>query len=252
MKKIFCYLITISYDGSFFDGWAKQPNRNTVQDYIEKNLRKILKRKINILSSSRTDKGVHAINQNFTLRISINFKKKNLFNLLNKFLKKNILLKKVKKIKYNFHPIRDVKEKEYRYLINTGKKNIFKNRYQLEYNLPIETKKFNEILNVFKGKHDFFNFSFCKFKERNKINTIRNITNINCWKRKNILIIRIISKGFLRYQIRAIIGESINCYEEKQTLENLENKLLSFKKEDKYKNIISTSGLYLWHINYKY
>ena len=58
--------------------------------------------------------------------------------------------------------------------------------------------------------------------------------------------ISIISKSFLRYQIRAIIGEVINCYEDKQTISNLKEKLTLFKeKNHKYKNLAPASGLYL-------
>jgi len=69
-KKIYFYLITVMYDGSNFAGWAKQPEQFTVQGYIEKVLSKIFSQKINILAASRTDKGVHALNQKFTLRLN--------------------------------------------------------------------------------------------------------------------------------------------------------------------------------------
>ena len=66
-----------------------------------------------------------------------------------------------------------------------------------------------------------------------------------------MVIIRIIAKSFLRYQIRAITGEVINCYEGKQTVADLENKLTNFDKQNyKYKNIAPAAGLYLWKINY--
>ena len=58
--------------------------------------------------------------------------------------------------------------------------------------------------------------------------------------------VSIIAKSFLRYQIRAIIGEVINCYEGKQTTSNLKEKLTLFQeKNQKYKNIAPASGLYL-------
>jgi len=55
----------------------------------------------------------------------------------------------------------------------------------------------------------------------------------------------------LRYQIRAIIGESINCYEGKQTLEKLKEKLNSPNKKNlKYKILAPAGGLYLYKITY--
>jgi len=57
-----------------------------------------------------------------------------------------------------------------------------------------------------------------------------------------LVIISIIAPGFLRYQIRAIIGEVINCYEGKQTIVDLKERLIS---GNKYKNLAPAAGLYL-------
>ena len=74
-KELYFYLVSIAYDGSNFAGWAKQPQQLTVQGYIEEALNKVFKasqisqKKINILAASRTDKGVHALDQKFTFRL---------------------------------------------------------------------------------------------------------------------------------------------------------------------------------------
>ena len=81
ITKIYSYLITVAYDGSNFAGWAKQPNKFTAQGYIEGILGKVFSQKISILAASRTDKGVHALNQKFTLRLNLNFSEKKLFEL---------------------------------------------------------------------------------------------------------------------------------------------------------------------------
>ena len=251
-EKMYSYLITVAYDGSNFTGWAKQPNKFTAQGYIEGILGKVFSQKISILAASRTDKGVHARDQKFTLRFNLNFSEKRLFNLLRKVLDKYFLVKKVAKVDNNFHPIKNVVKKEYRYFINIGKPNIFQKKYHWEYNWILETKKLTAILRVFQGKHNFFNYSYCRWKERERVNTEREITLLKSWKRQNIVIISIIAKSFLRYQIRAIIGEVINCYEGKQTSTDLQEKLINFAKPNyKYKNIAPATGLYLWKIDYE-
>jgi tRNA pseudouridine38-40 synthase len=112
--------------------------------------------------------------------------------------------------------------------------------------LPLKVKKINRILQIFRGKHNFFNYSHCRFKDKEKVETSREIISLKSGKKENIVIIRIIAKSFLRYQIRAMIGEAINCYEGKQTINNLKEKLLNFaRKNYKYKNIAPASGLYL-------
>jgi len=129
-NKTCSYLITIAYDGSDFAGWATQPKQFTIQGCIEKILSKVFRQQINILASSRTDKGVHAHDQNFTLRLKLLFSEEKLFDLLRQVLGKYILVKKVKKVDNNFHPIRNVISKEYRYFINIGTQDIFRSKYR--------------------------------------------------------------------------------------------------------------------------
>jgi len=250
VAKIYSYIVLISYDGSYFFGWAKQINKLTVQGYIENSLSKIFKKKIKILGTSRTDKGVHAIEQIFSLKIFINFSEKNLLKILKKLLKDLILVKKVKKVENFFHPIRNVEKKEYRYFINIGKYNIFQKKYYWEYNSFININNLNKKLKIFEGKHDFFNYCYCKIKDKKKTNTVREIISAKSWKRKNVIIISFVSKSFLRYQIRAILGEVVNSFNNKNN--NIGNerlkKLLDKKDNNKYRYLAPSSGLYLWKI----
>ena len=80
------YLIKIEYDGTNFVGWQSQKNGKSIQDSIEKALKKIFKTKIRIIGAGRTDKGVHALEQyaNFKLKKKIN-NKKNFLNSINFF-----------------------------------------------------------------------------------------------------------------------------------------------------------------------
>lgn len=58
------YLITISYDGTDFSGYQKQPKERTVQSELEKALKEINGgKKVDVHASGRTDAGVHALNQ---------------------------------------------------------------------------------------------------------------------------------------------------------------------------------------------
>ncbi|MCE8162828.1 MAG: tRNA pseudouridine(38-40) synthase TruA [Candidatus Moeniiplasma glomeromycotorum] len=246
------YLVSIAYDGSEFTGWAKQPNKFTVQGCIEATLSRIFQQKINILGASRTDRGVHARDQKFTLQLNLDFSAKKLFSILKKTLWKHVLVQKVKKVNSSFHPIGSVIRKEYRYFINTYQYNIFQKKYCWEYNQPLQTKKLNQILQIFQGTHNFFNYAFCRWKDKEQVNTVREIFTFKSWKKKEVVIIKITSRHFLRYQIRALIGEIINCYEGKQTLENLREKLINFSQTNyyKYKKLAPASGLYLWKITY--
>lgn len=241
------YLVSVSYDGSFFSGWAIQPKIFTVQGFIEEKISSIFNSKISILSSSRTDKGVHAIDQKFVFKTSLNLSNEKLKKILNRSLRKFVDVKNVKKVTSNFHPIYNVLSKEYRYYINTGEYNIFLKKYCWNFNKPINIIKLREILSIFEGHHNFFNFSYCRKKDKEKKNTFRKIEKISVSKRESLIVIRVLAKGFLRYQIRAIIGESINFLWNKKDVKNLKKMLLA-DVDDKYKSIAPSSGLYLWNV----
>ena len=103
---MFNYLIKIEYDGTKFVGWQFQKNGISIQEKIEKTLKKIFKSKIKIIGAGRTDKGVHANGQcaNFIIKNKIGDTRK-LLNSINFFLKNNlisILDIKKKKIKFSF------------------------------------------------------------------------------------------------------------------------------------------------------
>ena len=57
------YQLIIEYDGTGFVGWQFQKNGLSIQDILEKKLKKIFKKKIRVIGAGRTDKGVHAISQ---------------------------------------------------------------------------------------------------------------------------------------------------------------------------------------------
>jgi len=166
--------------------------------------------------------------------------------ILDKCLKKHIIVKNVQSVRADFHPIRNVVKKEYHYFINMGKYDLFNRKYRWEYNLHLNLNKLNAVLAIFQGQHDFFNFSFCRWKDKEKKSTVRFIDSLKVQEtKKKTLIIKIISHGFLRYQIRAIVGEAINCLEGKQTIENLKEKLDNPQQLNKYKHLAPASGLYL-------
>lgn len=243
------YLVSISYDGSKFSGWAKQPNLITVQGFIESCLTHVFKKEIKILASSRTDKGVHALDQKFTFKINIDIDKNRLKNILKKSLGEFIGVKDVKKINSLFHPINDVISKEYHYYIKIGDSNIFLRNYCWQYPFSLDISRLRKILKIFEGYHDFFNFSYCKKKDRNIKDTCRKISKITVSKSDDLIVVKFFAKGFLRYQIRAIVGESVYyCLNKKEDNLELENRIKHGGIDSKYKRIAPPSGLYLWKI----
>ena len=126
------YQILIEYVGTDFIGWQIQSKGQSVQKLIQIKISKLLKEKINLIGSGRTDSGVHAIEQS----AHFDFKKK--IENLNKFLQsinyflniKLVSIKNIKKRSLNFHARFSAKQRIYTYIIfnRISRPSIEKNR----------------------------------------------------------------------------------------------------------------------------
>ena len=113
------YQLLIEYVGTNFRGWQIQKKGSTIQGLIQKKLTKLLKEKIILNGSGRTDTGVHAISQ------SAHFDCKNEILDLIKFLKsinhflndQGVAIKKIRKRSNKFHSRFSAKQRIYKYII---------------------------------------------------------------------------------------------------------------------------------------
>ena len=86
------YQIVIEYDGTNFVGWQYQKNGLSIQEVLEKKLKKVLKDKIRIIGAGRTDAGVHALEQSANFFINKKIENKKVFlNSINYFLSKHLI-----------------------------------------------------------------------------------------------------------------------------------------------------------------
>ena len=116
------YQLLIEYVGTPFIGWQTQKKGKSIQKTIQNVLNNLLKEKISLHGSGRTDKGVHAMEQSahFDCQKKIVDTNK-LTKSLNYFLNKNkISILKIKQKKNNFHSRFSAKERVYLYLIRNN------------------------------------------------------------------------------------------------------------------------------------
>ncbi len=200
------YQILIEYVGTNFCGWQIQPKGKSVQKLIQNKISKILKEKIKIVGSGRTDSGVHALEQ------SAHFDCKKKIENLDKFLKSiNFFLNKnlvsvlnIKKKNLNFHARFSAKQRIYKYIIlnRISSPSIEKNRgWHIKKKLDLLIMK--KGAKKFLGKNDFSTFrsSSCSAKS-----PIRTIKFIKIKEKKNKIEISIKSQSFLQQQIRSMVG----------------------------------------------
>ena len=203
---MFNYLLKIEYDGTNFVGWQSQKNGNSIQDSIEKALKKVLKTKIKIIGAGRTDKGVHALSQfaNFQLKKRIKDKKA-FINSINFFLKKKLItILDIKDKKKNFHARFSAKLRTYEYLIinRLGSLSINKNRaWHVKKNIDLKLMK--QGAKILEGTQDFSTFRAASCSAKSPI---KKILPIKIKKLGNTISIKISSKSFLQNQVRSMVG----------------------------------------------
>jgi len=241
-------LVIVSYKGTNYFGWQRQPKDISVQEIIESKLSQFFNRKITIYGAGRTDAGVHAEGQCF--HFSINEEKYDLDRFkysLNMMLPDDIKFVDCKEVDEDFHARFSAKDKEYIYKITLASKDPFLDEVSYVYAGKFDIVSFKETLTHFIGEHNFKNFTS---KPQDADNFVRNIYSISVEEKSNQIITSLIGNGFMQYMVRDIIGTALAVASGKITLDAV-IKLLS---SDSERHIVSfkapPQGLYLKKVNY--
>jgi len=246
---MFNYLIKIEYDGKNFVGWQSQKNGVSIQDKIEKVLKKFLKSDIKVLGAGRTDKGVHAYGQyaNFKIKKKIENNKK-FMDSINFFLKKNFFsIIDIKKKKAEFHARYDAKERVYVYRIinRQGSLSIDKNK-AWHIKKKIDVKILKKGAKILEGLHDFSTFraSSCSAKS-----PIKKMNSVKIKKIGDNIFIRFSAKSFLQNQVRSMVGCLKYLSTNKWSFDDYK-KVFNSKKRTKCAPPAPAHGLYLKNVIY--
>ena len=149
------YLITVSYDGSKFFGFQKLNNNVTVQGELENALSKINKSHVYVKGSGRTDRGVHSLGQRCHFDLDVNVPPKRLINAINSIIMPNMYVADCEIVSDDFHARFNVKRKVYKYIINLGKFDVFKNDYVYNYCNNLDIDSMIDASKYLLGKHSF-------------------------------------------------------------------------------------------------
>ena len=243
------YQLLIEYVGTSFIGWQTQKKGKSIQKTIQNVLSNLLKEKISLHGSGRTDKGVHAMEQSahFDCQKKIVDTNK-LTKSLNYFLNKNkISILKIKQKKNNFHSRFSAKERVYLYLIrnNHSPSMLNHNReWNIRKNLDINLMKKGAKKLI--GTHNFSTFRAANCNSKNSIKTINNIQILKSNKQIKI---RVKSKSFLKSQVRSIVGSLKYLSEKKWNLKKF-NYVFRSKNRKNCAPLAPPHGLYLEKVKY--
>lgn len=241
------FLIKFSYDGTAYSGFQTQPNLNTIQERLESALQIINNgKKTNIVATGRTDKGVHALCQYAHADIDVDITEYKLKRAMNSNLPNDIHVIETKIVSNDFHARYNVKSKEYKYYINLGEYNPLERNYVFQYNYTLNKDRMKEAIKIFLGTHDFRAFVT---ESKEKENCVRTITDAKVEQNDNKLVITFKGDGFLRYQVRNMVGILIRVGENKISPEDVE-KILESKDRTTTGKTAPPEGLYLTEVTY--
>jgi len=246
---MFNYLIKIEYEGTNYVGWQSQVNGKSVQDVVERSLKKVFNYKVKIVGSGRTDKGVHALSQFANFKIKKEIKDKKIFlNSINFFLKnKWISVLDIKKKEQNFHARHDAKLRTYEYLIVNRQGTLSINKDKAWHiKKKIDLKLMRQGAKIFEGTHNFSTFraSSCSAKS-----PIKKMFPIKIIKSNDLIRIVFISKSFLQNQVRSMVGSLVYLSTNKWNMSNF-IKAFKSKKRVNCAPPAPACGLYLKKVIY--
>lgn len=243
------YKCIVSYDGVDYNGYQRQKHdKNTIQEVIENVLSYIFKEKITIYGSGRTDKHVHALGQVFHFESEKVVPTNNLKKALNEMLPLSIQIISCENVDDSFHARYSAHKKVYVYKIkNSKEKSVFEDRYYTYIKEEIDVDLLNQAAKLFIGKHDFKNFTTNKIEEVESF--VKTIYDVKVKKSKEKIEIQFYGSGFLRYQVRMMVGALIVVSTKKKDISFISHLLLD-NVDEKCSYKADPQGLYLKKVIY--
>ena len=152
----------------------------------------------------------------------------------------------MKEVDDDFHARYDAKGKTYRYIMNLGEYNPMERNYAFQYNYDIDVEAMRKAIRYFEGEHDYRAFVT---ENKEKENCVRSIFYTNIDEEDDKLIIEFEGNGFLRYQVRNMVGYLIKVGEGKATPESVVEVLESLDRTKSGKTA-PAQGLYLVDVEF--
>ena len=256
-QKKYYYLVRFQYLGFRYHGWQRQPKVKTVQLMVEKTLNFVLQHTdFKVLAASRTDMMVSANEAAFELFVKEPLDRVYLQEKLNVSLPSDLRILSIEEVSSSFNILQDSKQKEYLYLFSSGEKiHPFCAPFMQGYKEQLDIALMQQGAKIFEGKHNFQRYAY---KPSESTNFVREITlsevvandvyTANFFPKESY-IFRVKGSGFMRYQVRLMMGVLyqlgvglVDLSFVQDTLENPSSETL--------KELAPASGLQLYTIDF--
>ncbi len=239
--------ITLDYIGTAYDGWQRQPDRDTVQKRVEEAIFSLSGERVSVVASGRTDAGVHALGQVAHFDVNAAIPAKNYMTGVNHFLPPDIRILSAEEAPEDFHARFSAHEKTYTYCIYESRFDracYFNRAARVEQKLDLKNMK--TAAEAFCGTNDFT--SFCSAGADTTTFT-RTIKDIRVARSGGLVKISVTADGFLYNMVRRIAAVLVKAGKGQIDKAGAE-KLINAADNKVAKDVMPACGLYLKSVKY--
>jgi tRNA pseudouridine38-40 synthase len=209
------YFLEVSYKGTSYSGFQSQKNANTIQAEVEKAFKILLKEEIQLTGSSRTDTGVHALQNYFHFDTKSELSSQLLYNL-NALLPGDIAVRNLYKVRDEAHCRFDAITREYKYYVYQ-KKNPFLEGKAYYYPYTLDVELMQKAATIIKEYSDFTSFS----KRNTQVKSFTCDIQESHWIIEGeCFIYQVKANRFLRGMVRALVATMLKVGRNKTNPDN--------------------------------
>lgn len=240
--------LTIQYNGSRFHGWAAQPGLPTIQGTIEEAFEKLCGQKVEVVGSSRTDAGVHALGQvAHVVLADCPVPTANLQKALNRLLPEDIAVAAVEEVPESFDAVSDTRSKHYRYTLHNGPiRPVLEIHRCWHYPYPLDIEAMQQAAERLLGTRDFKSFASAGDQ---RLSSVRTVTLCRVQSDPPWITLDIAADGFLYNMVRNIVGTLVEVGRGRWQPEDMD-RILEAKDRAAAGPIAPPGGLCLMEIFY--
>lgn len=240
--------IVLAYDGTGYAGWQIQPDRPSVQQRVETELRRLAGHPVKLHGSGRTDSGVHARAQVAHVDVRVGLSERAVAAGLNARLPPDIRVHGVRAVRGDFHARRDAVSKEYRYFLWNGPVMPPEKRlYAAHVRRPLALEPMRAAAAALEGEHDFS--SFCANPDREVPSHVRILERFTVTRRGRGFTLRVRGNGFLYKMVRSLAGFLVKVGEGTEP-PGAAREILDARARTARVPTAPPQGLFLWRVFY--